>query len=85
MKLLHVLFLSSLGAAAMADDQGIRTVPATVEPYRYAQHLDIAHVVAVTPVPNVCEVVPMQLTYDDSNGQRHIMEYRIMGNGCSNN
>ncbi|MBH3462711.1 MULTISPECIES: DUF2790 domain-containing protein [Pseudomonas] len=85
MKLLLALFLGCLGSVAMADDQGTRAAPMTVEPYRYSQNLDIAHVVAVTPVPNVCEVVPMQLTYDDSNGKRHIMEYRIVGNGCANN
>ncbi|MFV3318774.1 DUF2790 domain-containing protein [Pseudomonas sp. NY15374] len=85
MKLLLALFLGCLGSVAMADDQGTRTAPMTVEPYRYSQNLDIAHVVAVTPVPNVCEVVPMQLTYDDSNGERHIIEYRIVGNGCANN
>jgi len=85
MKLLLVLFLGGLGSVAMADDQVTQTAQVTVEPYRYAQRLDIARVVAVTPVPDVCNVVPMQLTYDDSKGDRHIMEYRIMGNGCSNN
>ncbi|AJQ46222.1 MULTISPECIES: DUF2790 domain-containing protein [Pseudomonas] len=85
MKLLLVLFIGCLGSVAMADDQVTQTAQLTVEPYRYAQHLDIAHVVAVTPVPNVCDVVPMQLTYDDSKGDRHIMEYRVIGNGCSNN
>jgi len=24
------------------------------------------------------------MTYEDSNGQKHILEYRVMGNGCSN-
>ncbi|MEC4561417.1 conserved exported protein of unknown function [Pseudomonas sp. JV551A1] len=85
MKLLLVLFLGCLGSVAMADDQATQTAQITVEPYSYSQSLDIAHVVAVTPVPPVCDVVPMQLTYDDSNGERHVMEYRIMGNGCSDN
>ncbi|MFJ4345356.1 DUF2790 domain-containing protein [Pseudomonas sp. NPDC089401] len=85
MKLLLVLFLGCFGSVAMADDQVTQTAQVTVEPYRYSQTLDIARVVATNPVPNVCDVVPVQLTYDDSKGDRHIMEYRIMGNGCSNN
>ncbi|WP_313431487.1 DUF2790 domain-containing protein [Pseudomonas sp.] len=85
MKLLSILLLGCLGSVALADEQFTQATQVAVEPYRYAQHLDIAHVVAVTPVPDVCDVVPMQLTYDDSNGERHVMEYRIMGNGCSNN
>lgn len=85
MKLLLVLLLGGIGSMAMANDQDSQTAQITVEPYRYSQSLDIAHVVAVSPVPNVCDVVPMQLTYDDSHGERHIMEYRIMGDGCSDN
>jgi hypothetical protein len=34
-------------------------------------------------VPNVCEVVPVKMEYDDSKGQRHILRYSMMGNGCS--
>lgn len=83
MKLLLVLFLGCLGSVAMADEASQTTQP-KVEPYRYAQKLDIAHVVAITQVPNVCAVVPMHLTYDDSKGNRHIMEYHVMGNGCTN-
>ncbi len=68
----------------MADEQGTQAAQVTVEPYRYSQNLDIAHVVAISQVPDVCDVVPMHLTYDDSNGERHIMEYHVMGNGCTN-
>lgn len=85
MNQLLVLLLACLGSFAMADDQVTQTAEVTVEPYSYSQTLDIATVVAVTPVPDVCDVVPMQLTYDDSRGVRHIMEYRMMGSGCSNN
>jgi hypothetical protein len=35
-------------------------------------------------VPNVCAVVPMRMTYLDSQGQQHVMAYQVMGNGCSN-
>lgn len=32
----------------------------------------------------VCEVVPARMEYEDSSGQRHILRYSVMGNGCSN-
>jgi hypothetical protein len=28
-------------------------------------------------------VVPARLTYEDSNGQRHVLQYQVMGNGCT--
>ncbi|MBO4966611.1 MAG: DUF2790 domain-containing protein, partial [Pseudomonas sp.] len=55
-----------------------------VEHYTYATDLDIAKVISVSPAADVCEVVPAQMTYEDHQGQRHILEYRVMGNGCSN-
>lgn len=84
MKLLLVLFLGCLGSVAMAGEQGTQTAQVKVESYRYAQRLDIANVVAATQTPNVCNVVPIQLTYDDSKGDRRIMEYLVIGNGCTN-
>ncbi|MFK7701266.1 DUF2790 domain-containing protein [Pseudomonas caspiana] len=83
MKLLLVLFLSCIGSVAMADEAP-QTAQAKVEPYRYSQDLDIAHVVGITDLPNACAVVPMQMTYDDSKGNRHIMEYHVLGSGCTN-
>lgn len=85
MKALLVLVLGSVCGAAMADDlanNGAEQIP--VEQYSYSQHLDIAKVISMSEVPNVCEVVPARMTYEDSQGQRHILEYRVMGNGCSN-
>lgn len=85
MKALLVLALGSLCASAMAAevaDVSAEQIP--VEQYSYSQHLDIAKVISMTEVPNVCEVVPARMTYEDSHGQKHILEYRVMGNGCSN-
>ncbi|MGH8383650.1 DUF2790 domain-containing protein [Pseudomonas sp.] len=85
MKALLVLALGSLCSAAMADEVasgGAEQIP--VEQYSYSQHLDIAKVISMSEVPNVCEVVPARMTYEDSQGQKHILEYRVMGNGCSN-
>lgn len=84
MKRLLVLFLACLGSVAMADEQDTRAAQVTVEPYQYAQKLDMAHIVAMTPIPNICDVVPVQMTYDDSRGDRHIMEYQVIGTGCTN-
>ncbi|KAF0865258.1 DUF2790 domain-containing protein [Pseudomonas sp. LD120] len=86
MKALLALALSSLCATAMADeiptDVANQQVP--VEEYTYSTDLDIAKVISMSEVPNVCEVVPARMEYEDSHGQRHILQYRVMGNGCSN-
>ncbi|AMZ69931.1 MULTISPECIES: DUF2790 domain-containing protein [Pseudomonas] len=84
MKLLLVLFLGCLGSVAMAGEQDTQAAQVRVEPYRYSQNLDIAHIVAMTPIPNICDVVPVRMTYDDSKGDRHIMEYQVIGTGCTN-
>lgn len=83
MKALLVLVLGSLCGAAMAGEaKDAEQIP--VEQYSYSQHLDIARVISMSEVPNVCEVVPARMTYEDSKGQKHVLEYRVMGNGCSN-
>jgi hypothetical protein len=84
MKPLLFLLLSGLASLAVAGEASTQTTNVNVEKYSYSQNLDIAHVVAITQVPNVCKVVPVQLTYDDSKGNRHIMEYQVLGNGCTN-
>jgi hypothetical protein len=55
-----------------------------VEQYTYSTHLDIAKVISIDELPNVCRVVPQHMTYEDSQGKRHVLEYQAMGNGCSN-
>ncbi|TDF77570.1 DUF2790 domain-containing protein [Pseudomonas sp. H9] len=85
MKALLALALGSVCSVALADEVAngdAEQIP--VEQYSYSQHLDIAKVISMSEVPNVCEVVPARMTYEDSQGQRHILEYRVMGNGCSN-
>lgn len=84
MKALLVLVLGGLCSAAMADEVAKDVEQIPVEQYSYSQHLDIARVLSMSEVPNVCEVVPARMTYEDSQGQKHILEYRVMGNGCSN-
>lgn len=55
-----------------------------MERYEYAMDLDIAHVIKSPDIPNVCGVVPVQMTYEDHQGKRHILEYRVAGKGCQN-
>ena len=86
MKALLVLALSSVCLTAMADEETLQTLrqqPAA-EQYSYSSELDIAHVISMDEIPNVCEVVPVQMVYEDSQGTQHTLEYRVMGNGCSN-
>lgn len=85
MKALLVLVLSSLCATAMADQAStdVAQQRPVIEEYTYSSHLDIAQVISMSDIPNVCEVVPAKMEYDDSKGQRHILRYSVMGNGCS--
>lgn len=84
MKRLLVLALMGLSSLAMADDLKVAQSQPVVEHYTYATNLDIAKVINVSPVADVCGVVPAKMTYEDHQGQRHVLEYRVMGNGCAN-
>lgn len=85
MKALFALILGALCNVAMAADVEQQVEQTPVEQYSYSQHLDIARVISMSEVPNVCQVVPARMTYEDSQGNKHVLEYRVMGNGCSNN
>lgn len=82
MKLFKTLIAASF---IMVGSQMAFADEPAVEQYSYSSHLDIAKVIHMDPVPDVCEVVPVHMTYLDLQGQQHVMEYRVMGNGCSNN
>lgn len=58
--------------------------PPEVIHYRYGMKLDIAKVVATTRTDSGCNVMPAQMTYEDSNGNLNILEYRVAGTGCWN-
>ncbi|HEN8706411.1 TPA: DUF2790 domain-containing protein [Pseudomonas putida] len=58
--------------------------PPEVIHYRYGMKLDIAKVVATTRTDSSCDVMPAQMTYEDSNGNLNILEYRAAGTGCLN-
>ena len=88
MKALLVIALSSLCAtAALADEAPTELAGQNapiVENYTYSTHWDVAKVLSMSSIPEVCEVVPVKMEYEDSQGQRHILNYQVMGNGCSN-
>jgi len=77
--------LFGFSSAVMAQEGSVAAAgqQAPIEHYTYATHLDIAKVIAEDAVPNVCAVVPEHMTYEDSQGKRHVLEYLVMGNGCS--
>ena len=84
MKRLIALALMGLSTLAITNNLKITQPQPTIEQYTYATDLDIAKVINVSPVADVCGVVPAKMTYEDHQGQRHIIEYRVMGNGCTN-
>ncbi|VVP92561.1 hypothetical protein PS918_03384 [Pseudomonas fluorescens] len=80
-----ILALSCIGAQAYAEESQAK-VPAhktPIETYSYGSNLDIKKVIAVSDVGNECGPVPAQMTYEDSQGQRHVLQYQVMGNGCT--
>ncbi|MEG1038511.1 MAG: DUF2790 domain-containing protein [Pseudomonas sp.] len=84
MKSLLVLALVGVSSFALAGEVKTATTQPVYEQYDYSTNLDIAKVISLSTLPNVCEVVPATMVYEDHQGQRHTLEYRAMGNGCSN-
>ncbi|WP_223487114.1 DUF2790 domain-containing protein [Pseudomonas sp. A-RE-19] len=86
LKIAVIVALGSAGAQAFADEShsttATRSIP--VETYTYETKLDIKKVINVTDIADQCGPVPAQMTYEDSHGQQHILQYQVMGTGCSN-
>ncbi|MCI3944664.1 topoisomerase II [Pseudomonas syringae] len=84
--LIMALALCGISSIAVAEESQTKVAAqqARVEQYTYGTHLDIAKVISISQIPNVCEVVPARMVYEDSEGARHVMSYQVMGNGCSN-
>lgn len=82
MKTLIALFLAGFATLAVAGETSAAQ-SSTVESYSYGTKLDIARVISLSTIPDVCEVVPATMIYEDSQGQRHTLEYKAMGDGCS--
>ncbi|MBK5417197.1 DUF2790 domain-containing protein [Pseudomonas sp. TH31] len=85
MKILLTVVFSSLCVTAIAEEHSTEIVQQpTVNEYNYSTRLDVAKIISTSEIPYVCGVVPMQMEYEDSKDQRHILNYSVMGNGCSN-
>lgn len=86
LKIALFLALGGIGAQAFADDSP-STAEASktpVESYSYGTKLDIKKIITVTEIADECGPVPARMTYEDSQGQRHVLQYQVMGTGCSN-
>jgi len=76
-KMLFALSLiAGLATQVQAQDSAVA--------YQYGMDLDIAQVVNITPVADVCGPAPVEMTYLDSKGVTHILQYSEFGTGCSN-
>ncbi|MCY1290631.1 hypothetical protein D3C76_630250 [compost metagenome] len=51
--------------------------------YQYGMQLDIDHVISIEQPNDRCEVSPAQMTYVDSKGQVHVLEYLRQTEMCS--
>jgi hypothetical protein len=91
MRTLFLLALIPIATAALADTstqpRPLQAVEQSITPveedYSYSAHLDIARVRSVDDVSDICGITPVKMTYDDSQGQTHILRYMMMGGGCN--
>ncbi|MCY1460565.1 hypothetical protein D9M71_781350 [compost metagenome] len=79
-----ILFFALALTASLSAFAQNPAVASEAVPYAYGMHLDIAHVVNITPAAEVCGPTPVQMTYRDSHGETHVLEYSIVGTGCTN-
>ena len=78
------LFKTLIAASwVMLGSQAAFAEQPAVEQYTYGTHLDIAKVIHEDQIPDVCAVVPIRMTYLDHQGEQHVMQYSVMGNGCA--
>jgi hypothetical protein len=59
-----------------------KPAPATVPSYSYGMPLDIHKVISITEPEMVCGVVTARVTYEDSKGAQHELDYRRWSSGC---
>lgn len=75
--LLCLLGVPLLGAtiAAHADNAPMA--------YQYGMKLDVAKVIRIEQANDRCEIAPAKMTYADSKGQIHVLEYLRQTQMCS--
>lgn len=75
MLLATVSTISGLGFASQAEEPRTKS-PAT-------HQLDVARVISIQPErSHHCSVQANRMVYEDSKGQRHEVQYKVMGTGC---
>ena len=73
-----------LGTLLISSSAFAETRSETATPYKYGDKLDVAKVISLSKIPNdVCEAVPATMTYLDSKGVQHTMEYQVLADGCT--
>ncbi|MCC6074357.1 DUF2790 domain-containing protein [Pseudomonas sp. GCM10022188] len=85
MKAWALLVLAGVSCVSLAGEQPVANEreQANVEHYQYGMELDVARVIKSAEAPNTCSVEPVQMVYEDHQGQRHTLEYLVSGTGCS--
>ncbi|MGV8920699.1 MAG: DUF2790 domain-containing protein [Pseudomonas sp.] len=77
------LLISALSVTALAAQANESAPAAAVAHYQYGMSLDIAQVVSQTEEQDVNGITPVQLTYKDSRGVQHTVEYNTVSVGTS--
>jgi hypothetical protein len=72
-----ILFLALSLAASLSAYAQEAVVAPEAAPYAYGMHLDITKVIHIAPTADVCGPTSVQMTYRDSNGGTHILEYSV--------
>lgn len=74
MKTFDVFFLMMVAGSAVAAED--------VQPARTGVNLDVAKTISVTDTSSACGIVPVNMVYEDSKGERHAITYMVQGGGC---
>ena len=82
MKPLLILALVGMSSFALADEAKPVSTQPVAQQYDYSMNPGYQAVIDLSTIPNVCEVVPATMTYEDHHGQVHTIQYRAMGEGC---
>lgn len=80
MKKILLMVLSLSASLSVFAQEADALTPAVT--YTYGMQLDIAEVIHMSPDVDVCGPVSAQMTYRNSQGEIHVLNYRKHGTGC---
>ncbi|WP_396335856.1 DUF2790 domain-containing protein [Azotobacter beijerinckii] len=81
MRILACLSLAGISCVVASGEQSVDTderESLPIEDYRYGDHLDINKVIEISEPPEDCKPELERMTYEDSNGKRHVVEFPVM-------